>query len=178
MTYPVWINADILAGPVDSQVIPVLADEFLTKCRSLPNATLSIGWTTKWGPDFVAGAYSEQHIADMVSAFDRNQMNATKHNITFPVRAGIAAQSEQPLKHLLAHVAKTNPATLTIWSSPNDAVNVTDLNKVIRSIGVDRIYVDVPDELFKQLDVSSATIIGHFALVNAAMLIALLFFYL
>lgn len=179
MTYPVWINADILPGPVDSEVIPVQADEFLTKCRGLPNATLSIGWTTKWGPNYVAGDYSDQHITDMITAFDRNQVNATKHNITFPVRAGIAAQSEQPLKKLLTHVSKTNPATLTIWSSADDAVNVTDLNKVIKSIGVDRIYVDVPDELFKQLDVSSATSLSlsHFALINAVILIGLLFFY-
>lgn len=175
MTYPVWINADILPGPVDSEVLPVNADEFLSKCKQLPNATLSIGWTTQWGPAYENGLYTEKHIDEMIETIDRNQINETKHNITFPVRAGIAAQSEQPLKKLLDHVSKTNNATLTIWSSPNDAVNATELRKLIDTFGVDRVYVDVSDNLLKELGISSAPSLTQFALINAIILLAVCF---
>lgn len=175
MTYPVWINADIIAGPVDSEVIPVNADEFLSKCKILPNATLSIGWTTKWGPTYETGEYTDKHINDMIEAIERNQINETTHNITFPVRAGIAAKSGQTLKKLMDHVSKTNTATLTVWSSPSDAVNVTELRDVIKSFGVERVYVDVPDDLYKELNLSAASSISHFALINLIALLVLFF---
>lgn len=175
MTYPVWINADIIAGPVDSEVLPVNADDFLSKCKGLSNATLSIGWTTLWGPTHDTGEYTEKHIDDMIEAIERNRINETTHSITFPVRAGIAAQSGKSLKKLLDHVSKTNTATLTVWSSPWDAVNVTALREVIKSFGVERVYVDVPDDLYNELGLSAASSISHFALINVIALLVLFF---
>lgn len=48
MTFPVWLNADILRGPVDADTEPVDAKQFLSLAsKTLPESTLSIGWTTK-----------------------------------------------------------------------------------------------------------------------------------
>ena len=49
---PVWLNADILKGPIKSTKEPIDARRFLnlTK-RYLDSATLSLGWTTRYGRD-------------------------------------------------------------------------------------------------------------------------------
>lgn len=48
MTFPVWLNADILSGPVDSEATPVDATQFIEKAKkAFPESTLSVGWTTR-----------------------------------------------------------------------------------------------------------------------------------
>lgn len=48
MTFPVWINADILPGPVEATGTPVNAAQFLSgAAETFPQSTLSIGWTTR-----------------------------------------------------------------------------------------------------------------------------------
>lgn len=75
MDYSVWINADIIAGPLDNtQSTPVNATRFLTGCKSLTSSTLSIGWTTRWGSDFDEGAYNDTQIDEMIDAIK------VKHN--------------------------------------------------------------------------------------------------
>lgn len=49
----------------------------------------------------------------------------------------------------------TNNITITIWSSNNDYVNVDMLRKLIFSFGLDKVYIDVPDELSDKLDLSN-----------------------
>lgn len=156
MTYRVWINADILPGPQNNtNTKPVDANDFLRGCKQLPRSTLSLGWTTLWGPLFREGKYTAEHINQIIDAINQNGANSIEHPITFPVRAGIAAQSEDTLTDLLLRVnrnrTESNFATLTIWSSPDDYVDVPLLRQLIVSIGYDRIYVDVPDDLKSQL---------------------------
>lgn len=68
MNYPVWINADILPGPVNSTGTPVDADRFLTGCKSLTSSVLSIGWTTRWGSNYTEGAYNDTQIDSMIDS--------------------------------------------------------------------------------------------------------------
>lgn len=69
MNYPVWINADILPGPLNNtNTIPVDPNRFLAGCKSLPSSTLSIGWTTSWGSNFTDGIYNNMQIDDMIEA--------------------------------------------------------------------------------------------------------------
>lgn len=58
---------------------------------------------------------------------------------------------------LLNRTAETNPCTLTIWSSAGDYVDVDALRRLIFSVGVDRVYVDVPEELAARLDLGNAS---------------------
>lgn len=68
MTYPVWLNADILPGPVNPTSIPVDANFFLSASKNFSSAVLSVGWTTQWGPSFSEGAYNRSHVDAMIGA--------------------------------------------------------------------------------------------------------------
>lgn len=84
----------------------------------------------------------------MINGIKGNKINKA---ITFPVRAGIAAQSIETLSFLYQSLNTTNSITFTIWSSENDNVNVDKLRKMIFYFGLDKVYVDVPSKLSSQL---------------------------
>lgn len=69
LDYPIWINADILGGPVDNhETIPVDPNGFFAGCKKLPNSVLSIGWTTKWGANYSNGSYTTEQTFNMIKA--------------------------------------------------------------------------------------------------------------
>jgi hypothetical protein len=149
MNYPVWINADIYSGPLNNtETSPVDAQVFFEGSKKLNNATLSTGWTTKWGSNFTDGHYTDNQIDEMIKGIKENQI---QNDLTFPVRAGIAGQSLSQLDRLYTSLNATNPITFTIWSSANDNVNVEKLREVIFHFGLDKVYVDVPKELEDKL---------------------------
>ncbi|XP_011180365.1 protein FAM151B isoform X2 [Zeugodacus cucurbitae] len=153
MSHPVWLNADIIRGPVNqTSTIPVDPARFFAGAAKFETSVLSIGWTTRWGANYTDGAYTEQEIDEMLHAIKNNNVTAKQHPITFPVRAGIAANSLEQLHALVAAVNETNESSLTIWSSANDFVDVQKLRKLIFSFGFERVYLDVPEELSEQLD--------------------------
>ncbi|XP_065086271.1 protein FAM151B isoform X2 [Ochlerotatus camptorhynchus] len=150
--FPTWINADILPGPVNNtETIPVDPKRFFDAVKQLGPAVLSIGWTTKWSESSTDGQYTRAHVSQMINVIKDNRIDEAGNVITFPVRAGITAHSLESLVYLYCSVKETNPVTFTIWSSANDAVNVENLRKFIFTIGLDKVYVDVPDELNEQL---------------------------
>lgn len=180
--YPVWINADIIKGPLNNtETMPVDPNHFIAGCKQLRNSTLSIGWTTRWGSHFTDGNYTKQQINDMISALERNQIINSMHPITFPVRAGIAAQSIDNLHELVSKVNKTNQnVTITVWSSPNDKVNIDSLRKLIFSFGLDRVYLDVPEEVSSQLHLQNApgcaSSLIQFGVINFTIFLLSLYF--
>lgn len=150
--FPVWINADIFPGPVNNnETIPVDAQIFFDGIKCLPNTVLSIGWTTKWSSNFSQGIYTEDQVDAML---DGIKMNKIMNEITFPVRAGIAAQSLMQLDRLFKSLDSNN-VTFTIWSSENDFVDVKLLTQLIFHFGVDKVYIDVPELLSKQLQLDN-----------------------
>lgn len=150
--FPTWINADILPGPVNNMAtIPVDPLRFFSSAKRLGPAVLSIGWTTKWGTDANEGQYSATNIQDMISTIKANGVDTVGHTLTFPIRAGIAANSLKQLIDLYCSLKDSNEVTFTIWSSANDAVNIEQLRELIFTFGLDKVYVDVPDELKNQL---------------------------
>lgn len=151
--YPIWLNADIIDGPCDSiHQKPLNANQFLSKCREFSHAVLSVGWTTDANATFNCSSYRANDIETMISSIKNNNIT-NKHCITFPVRAGIAANSIEQLYDLICRVNETHRATLTIWSAPGDHVNIDKLEKLISFIGFDRVYLDLPAELFNQLKI-------------------------
>lgn len=52
------------------------------------------------------------------------------------------------MKRLLVN---TPNSTFTIWSSEGDNVNITNLRNFIANIGIQNIFIDVPDNLKSQL---------------------------
>lgn len=155
--FPVWINADILPGPVNNtSTIPVDANRFFESVKRLEPTVLSIGWTTKWSKESVDGKYSESNIQQMIDTVRENGIDKTGNDITFPIRAGIAAHSSVELSQLYDALKSTNEITFTIWSSADDAVDVESLRQFIFSFGLDKIYIDVPDELKEKLKLHDA----------------------
>lgn len=91
------------------------------------------------------------------------------------MRAGIAANSLDNLNTLLGAVNATHNSTLTVWSSAGDYVNIEALRRLIFAIGLDRVYLDVPEEVSSQLDLgnpgSTAASLVHAGVVTAMMVI-------
>jgi hypothetical protein len=140
---------DIYSGPLNNtSTDPVDATIFLQESKQFTNATLSTGWTTRWGSDFTEGSYTSGQVTEMIKGIMDNQVS---NPITFPVRAGIAAQSIENLSFLYQSLNSTNYVTFTIWSSASDSVDVEKLRKMIFHFGIDKVFIDVPDHLYTQL---------------------------
>jgi len=154
MDFPVWINADILSGPVNNILTkPVDADVFFQGSKDFTNVVLSPGWTTKWSEkaatdDDDDGHYTIDQVNEMIDAIKRNEI---RNGLTFPIRAGIAGGSLTQLSHLFDSLKDSNHVTFTIWSSADDYVDVEKLRELIFHFGVDRVYIDVPKKLYEQL---------------------------
>lgn len=151
MDYPLWLNADILAGPVNASTLPVDPEKFLKGAEKFADSVLSIGWTTQYGISNYPASYTEEQITGMLEVVKNNHV---KQNVTYPVRAGIAAESFELMKRL---VEETGNSTLTVWSSLGDRVNVENLRGLIFGVGLNKVYVDVPESLLDQLHLDEPT---------------------
>ena len=144
---PLWLNADILPGPGtdSSSKKPVDAALFIDICtKTFPNATLSLGWTTKWSK----GIASEGYTWDMVKQMGSICENTTQF-ITFPLRAIYVRRSLEPLKWLVESSCRYS---VTIWSSIGDEVDVSDLVWLTGQVDRRRLYMDLPPELDAKLN--------------------------
>lgn len=105
--------------------------------------------------------------------------NNVQNHITFPVRAGIASQSITQLDHLYTSLKNSNLVTFTIWSSVGDFVDVEKLRQFIFHFGIDKVYIDVPEELSDQLrlDSNSGLSIKPNMLAGFALICALAFLF-
>ncbi|XP_077417622.1 protein FAM151B isoform X1 [Vanacampus margaritifer] len=143
MTFPVWINADVLPGP-GSQDKPLAHQTFLAAVKTLPtNIVLSLGWTTKWTAGTDNPGYSWEMVHDM-----QNICGGLEHLVTFPVRAALLAQSLSELTWLLQ---QSDRYSLTVWTGHKDQFKVEDLLPYRTCFDVRRICYDLPEPLRKQL---------------------------
>lgn len=139
---PVWLNADILAGPCarGSDCSIVDPNIFLPVCtKYFPSATLSIGWTTS---DFVSEKedyYEWQFVKPM-----RELLTNVSQPVTFPIRANMIGKSVEQILWLLS---LSDDYTLTIWSTPHDKPNIKDLVELRKKvINKARIFYDLPSD--------------------------------
>lgn len=158
-TFPVFLNADILAGPVKADAPDVLPNTFVEAAKSYGNLTLSIGWTTKTVGGNAANqteGYLEEHVKAVIDLLKDKKLSQP---ITYAVRANFAALS-QPQMEKLVNSTEVKHATLTIWSSEDDAVNATELSNLIKKVGVNNVYLDVPSKLKAQLKLDGSGVSG------------------
>ncbi|KAG5331013.1 F151B protein, partial [Acromyrmex charruanus] len=163
---PVILNADILRGPVNATIPLVNATEFLQEAsKVIPNSILSVGWTTKYEKEFniTESRYNMKQLKKMIEIVTENHINLP---VTYPVRAGFATNDIDGMKALLKNTTSTGGATLTIWSSKDDYVDVAKLSKLIKELGTDKVYLDVPEDLRKQLNFSSASTMTSAVMMN------------
>lgn len=147
-----WINADIIKGPLNILTIPVDPNIFLSTGKIFDKSVFSLGWTTT--QPVLGLKYSMDQMNEMIKVIQDNNIT---QDITFAVRAGTAAQSFDEMKLLKDGV---NNCTLTIWSSEGDNVDVPKLRDLIFEYGIKRVYVDVPKDLLDRLDLGNATLLN------------------
>ncbi|CAL8105244.1 unnamed protein product [Orchesella dallaii] len=153
--FPVVINADILMGPVNSTKKPVDAERFITLAKTLsPYATMSLGWTTRFGHDdeklgkgtgeiIHEGKYTISQIKEMATTIRKYAGDPPifKH-ITFPVRAALAANSVNEIENLQGKMR--SEFSITLWSAKDDQVDVSKVESMINSLGARFAFIDVP----------------------------------
>ncbi|CAH1403882.1 unnamed protein product [Nezara viridula] len=152
--FPVWLNADIVPGPVNATAHVVDPDYFLSSCfTKFPYSTISVGWTTKLEPGSLEGVYSKEDVDLMTDVLSNNMITMP---VTFAVRAAFAARS---IERMIALIDTSPPgSTLTIWSSvASDVIDVAALGRLIDEIGIDRVYLDLPNDIIKNLNHSRKT---------------------
>lgn len=172
---PLFLNADILPGPVDAKTVPVDPTSFLDGAiKTFPDSVLSVGWTTRYGSEshITEGQYTEEQIEKMVDTLTKNKV---AQSVTYPVRAGLAANDINVMKTLIDRSSSFGNATLTIWSSQGDKVDTNKLSQLIKTIGIDKVYVDVPEDVWSKLDLSNGSATFNTAMMTVMTLISFLF---
>jgi hypothetical protein len=110
-THPIWLNADIFTGP-GGQPTKFDAEQFLLQVHSssLPNTSLSLGWTTGWSLWTCVGlhGYSTQHVESALGSLAKLERPMP---VTWAVRLPIIAQTSPALVRRLTE----NDRTLTCW---------------------------------------------------------------
>ena len=114
------------------------------------------------------GSYTQEQIESMIKVVTEAK---TTQPITYPVRAALATDSITVFSNLLKSRSENKP-TLTIWSSEGDTVDAVALSKLIKDIGVDKVYVDVPADLWAKLDLASAASVATSSMIMVGSVIA------
>jgi hypothetical protein len=133
----VWINADILAGPGQSGglLTPVHAGRYLDAVAQVPQAVLSIGWTT--GLNLMGATYTEEHIRTMTDIAN----SLVGRDVTFAVNVQMALGSLNELKNLLDEFPENS---ITVWSSAlSSGVSQEVVNELKRELPPERTFWDV-----------------------------------
>jgi len=144
--FPLWLNADIFGKSGSAQ--PVDPDSFVQLTQKyISRGTLSVGFTTS-----CEGNYTDQDYRKILDLNNKYQIGAP---ITVPLRACLLARSK---KETVGYFDQAEASTtITVWSGGDDEVDVDGLVDVINTIGKNRVYVDVPDELKTQLNALSSS---------------------
>ncbi|XP_015906196.1 uncharacterized protein [Parasteatoda tepidariorum] len=143
-----WLNADILKGPVHPDAEPVKDSNFMMLCNQyFPTAVLSIGWTTNFIPTFpFSWHYEWKHVRKMVEVIKCFGYDDHHPTFTFPVRGIFASRSIKQLRWLLEIIPGSS---LTVWSDKQDPMLLQDLIKIRTSFPKNRVFYDVPERLRK-----------------------------
>jgi len=83
--------------------------------------------------------YTEDQAVEMLNLLKNNNIDISSTSVTFPLRAGLAANSKKFIEHLLG----AGRTTITLWSAIDDDVDMTKLYDLYDT-EKSRIYVDVP----------------------------------
>lgn len=97
--------------------------------------------------------YNKEHIDEMLKTVNSNIMNKNQ-SVTYAMRAGLLALTSLDDVQLLAKNSENS--TITVWSSQNDTVDATKLSEMIKSIGLNKVFVDVPADLEAKLQLNGS----------------------
>jgi len=146
ISFPVWINADMLPGPNADKECNIEAKIFFDEInRNFSQCTVSPGWIT--GANTLRGnekGYTENMIQDMLEA-----VKNLKTHVSFPIRASYVKSSTDQLKRLLA---TSERYSLTIWHSDyTENLEVVHLAEAYHVFPKHQIFFDIPKPLMDKL---------------------------
>ncbi|GBM24975.1 Protein FAM151A [Araneus ventricosus] len=147
LNFSLWLNADILYGPIHASITPVKDDLFLLLCHQyFPQAVQSVGWTTNWYPSLPQDEWHYEwmyvrKMADVIRCFGYEN---NYPSFTFPVRGIFASRSIRQLQWLLGVVPESS---LTVWSAKDDPLEIADLKLIRQSFPPDKVFYDIPERL-------------------------------
>lgn len=170
--FPIWLGADVLQGPDPGAEAPQLdAKEFVDEVKKMEKVVLCVGWTSS--RENSNAVYTAAHTNAMADVIKDNKLDKIPNfEVNFPIRAAVAVKSQSVLKQLYDLIKLTNPVTYTVFSKNEDKVNTTELQAFIKSYGVENVYIDVPNDLRKKLNLANgASSLIQFGLLNLIMLI-------
>jgi len=149
--FPVWSNADIAIGPSNAKSPTVDPDEFLSyNNKSLPGATLSLGFTTSTHIDSHDFKYSWEQVETMVDALRRNGvLDKTSGGLTFALRGIFLYNSIEQIRGLLDQTSSPNvTSTVTIWGTDNlTDYQLDGLKEFVATVGRDRCFTDTTADI-------------------------------
>lgn len=149
--FPVWSNADIAIGPSNAQSPTVDPDKFLSyNNKSLPEATLSLGFTTSTDIDTHDFKYSWEQVETMVDALRRNGvLDKTSGGLTFALRGIFLYNSIEQIMGLLDQTSSPNvKSTVTIWGKDNlTDYQLDGLKEFVATVGRDRCFTDTTADI-------------------------------
>lgn len=147
-----WINADILKiGTADGN--PIEPRDFEQRVNALDHAIPSVGWITSKE----ATGYTSQDVSSMLE-----KVRDVRQPVTFSLRAGMAAQSKPEMESLTK-----NPKTALVLHMKNseDKIDVGKIKELVKSIGKNRVFLDLPD-VHLQWQINSALLLnGRYYLI-------------
>ncbi|ODN01195.1 hypothetical protein Ocin01_05469 [Orchesella cincta] len=169
LRFPIWINADILPGPVNASSTVNVNGTLLIQLQKqyLPRSTLSLGWTTRLQDDVKNGSYTREQVdemANLIKAAFTNDTEKANAQVTFPLRAGIALNSITNIKYFLdeAGINFTSPS-VTLWEGASDPkLNITELEQFKEAIHKSRVFLDLPYSLGNDTSASLALFPNRF----------------
>ncbi|XP_040262912.1 protein FAM151A isoform X1 [Bufo bufo] len=141
---PVWLNADILAGPNVNHEIGVNATQFLNLIQErFPDITISPGWVTLYLPPIISNrTYSSEMVKKMY-----NLVKGLTQRITFPARAVLTCSAWQNFYWLLK---QSDRYSLTLWQGSSDPLQLDDLLFIRDNSRPEEIYYDIYDPLLSE----------------------------
>uniref|UniRef100_A0A1B6KMI5 Menorin-like domain-containing protein n=2 Tax=Graphocephala atropunctata TaxID=36148 RepID=A0A1B6KMI5_9HEMI len=165
VNFPVWVNADILRGPGIGPGKEVVEPHyFLRTCvTKFPLATISPGWAVNPNASQTL-SYSSMNIDEMTSLLLDSHV---VFPVTFPVHAGIAANSLDTLTNLVH--SSTDGTSLTLWAGQGQHIDYDKLRQLINNLGKDKVFVDLPQDMSEKLWNPHQESKANFAVASSAL---------
>ncbi|XP_069837792.1 protein FAM151A [Dendropsophus ebraccatus] len=141
---PIWLNADIVAGPNVNGEIGVNATQFLDLIQKrFPDITISPGWVTLYLPPIISNkTYSREMVEKMY-----NLVKDLPQRITFPARAVLTWSAWEHFYWLLK---QSDRYSLTLWQGSSDPLQLDDLLSIRASSDPDQVYYDIYEPLLSE----------------------------
>ncbi|KAF6202181.1 hypothetical protein GE061_004579 [Apolygus lucorum] len=153
--FPIWLHADIFAGPGARDQTPVDPTLFISEVVKFPQVVVSLGWTTSTNDET---GYTAADIDAMLDFLNH-------HKLAQPVVVMIRATLIVPSSSYegvvrLMHGAKTH-TSLAVWAAPPDQPDANVVKKLLKEVGHRKVYLDLPRSIIEEIRFAETSPLGN-----------------